>query len=144
MSTSSRVSTVWVRALVLCEDVRFELGGTMTLVGVLADRIVVGGDDGELVIPRLAIYSVVAGLTGATELSWRHVLSAEGSEPGELIAHGAERHDGAFDEHRVVNLVSPLVLPGPGRYRLASEFETARARRSIDYHIVIERAPPPG
>lgn len=43
---------MWLRALVLCDDVRFEIGGTMTLVGVFADQIIVAPGDGALVMPR--------------------------------------------------------------------------------------------
>lgn len=142
MLPGSRVTTVWVRALILCDDVRLELGGTMTLVGVYADRVVVTPSDGALVIPRLAIYGVVAGLAGATELAWRHTLSEAGREPGQVIAHGRERHDPDADEHRVIHIVSPLVLPGPGRYKLAVDFETARARRTVEHHVQIEAAEP--
>jgi hypothetical protein len=145
MLPSSRVTTVWVRALVLCDDVRLEVGGTMTLVGVYADRIIVQPSDGELVIPKLAIYSVVAGLTGSTELKWRHALSEAGREPGQLIAQGNERHDSDADEHRIIHIVSPLWLPGPGRYKLSVDFETPRARRTVEHHFEIEtaEAPPP-
>jgi hypothetical protein len=139
MSASSRVTTVWVRALVLCEDVRLEVGGTMTLVGVYADRIVVAPGAGELVLSRLAIYSVVAGLTGASDVAWRLTLGHADRELGDVIAHGNERHDSDADEHRIVNIVSPLWLPGSGQYRLACDFETTRARRTVEHHIVIER-----
>jgi hypothetical protein len=140
MLPSSRVSIVWIRALLLCEDVRFEVGGTMTLIGVFADRIVVEPGSGELVLPRLAIYGVVAGLGGVTELSWRQTLTEDGKQPGPPLAQGRERHDSDSDEHRIVSLVSQLVLPAAGRYRLALDVETPRARRSIEHHFVIERA----
>ena len=143
MSPDSRTTNIWVRALILCDDVRFELGGTMTLVGVYADRIVVAPTDGELVIPRLAIVSVVAGLTGATEITWCQTLSQQGREFGDVIAHGNEPHDGAADEHRFVNFVSPLRLPEAGRYRLAVDFETGQAFRTVEHHVIVERGPVP-
>ena len=141
MSAGSPGATAWLRALVLCDDVRFELGGTVTLVGVYADRIVVAPTEGQLVLPRLAIYSVIAGLTGATEIAWRHTLIEHGREPGEVIARGTEPHDGAADEHRFVNLLSPLWLPGAGRYRLAVDFETSRGRCAVEHHLTVESAP---
>jgi hypothetical protein len=141
MSLDSRTANIWVRALILCQDVRFEIGGTMTLVGVYADRIVVAPTDGELVIPRLAIYSVVAGLTGATKIAWCQTLSQQGREFGEVIAHGNEPHDGTVDEHRFVNIVSPLWLPDAGCYRLAADFETGEAFRTVEHHLIVERAP---
>jgi hypothetical protein len=134
---------MWLRAFILCDDVRFEVGGTMTLVGVFADQLIVPPGDGDLVIPRLAIYSVIAGLTGATELSWRQTLSEVGSPPGEPLVRGSEPHASDADEHRLVNIVSPLMLPGPGRYRLTLDFETRQERRSVHHHFIVERMPPP-
>jgi hypothetical protein len=134
-----------LRALLLCDDVRFELGGTMTLVGVYADRIVVGsgvgpGGSSELIhLPRLAIYSVVAGLTEANELTWRQTLVVEGEGPGAPVAEGREPHDPTSDEHRLVNILSPFTLPGSGRYRLIVELETLRDRRSIEHRFTVER-----
>src|SRR5262245_52030376 len=101
MFPGSRVSAVWVRALLLCDDVRFEVGGTMTLVGVFGDRIVVPPGEGELVVPRLSIYSVVAGLTGTTVLGWQHHLIEENQDLGPPIAAGSELHDGDAGEHRL-------------------------------------------
>jgi hypothetical protein len=130
-----------LRALLLCDDVRFEVGGTMTLVGVYADRIIVGpgGPTEAIQLPRLAIYSVISGLAEATELAWRQTLLVEGSGPGAPVAEGREPHDPASDEHRLVNILSPLTLPGPGRYRLIVELETLRERRSIEHRFVVER-----
>lgn len=141
MLPGSGASVVWIRALLLCEDIRLEVGGTMTLVGVFADRIVVEPGAGELVLPRLAIYGVVAGLTGVTELSWRQTLTEADRDPGPPLAQGREPHDAESDEHRIVSIVTPLVLPSDGRYRLAMDIETARARRSLEHHFIVERAP---
>jgi hypothetical protein len=44
---------------------------------------------------------------------------------------GAERPDGMSDEHRLVNIVSPPVLPGAERHRLAVVLQTRRERRPI-------------
>ena len=133
---------MWFRALLLCDDIRFEVGGTMTLVGVFADRILVEPGEGPLVLPRLAVYSVIAGLSGVVEISWRQTLFAMGSASDQPLAHGRERHDAASDEHRLVNIMSPLVLPGPGRYRLVLEFETQVERGSLEHDFLVERAPP--
>jgi hypothetical protein len=132
---------MWLRALIACDDVRLELGGTVSLIGVYADRIVVPPGDGEIVLPRLAIYTVVAGLAGATELAWRQWLSAGDTEPEAPIAEGRDPHDPGADEHRIVNLLAPLALPGPGRYRLTIELETRRERKTIDHTLVVERLP---
>jgi hypothetical protein len=133
---------MWLRALIVCDDIRLEVGGTVSLIGVHTDRLVVGPGDGEILLPRLAIYTVVAGLTDVAELSWRQWLSADSTEPGAPVAEGRDPHDPRSDEHRIVNIMAPLALPGPGRYRLSVELETRRERRSIDHYFTVERLPP--
>jgi hypothetical protein len=130
---------MWLRALIVCDDIRLEVGGTVSLVGVYADKIYVPPGEGEIVLPRLATYTIVAGLREAAELSWRQWLTAEGSEPGEPVAASRDAHDPRVDEHRIVNIMAPLAFPGPGRYRLAIELETRRERRSIDHYFAVER-----
>jgi len=130
---------MWLRALIVCDDIRLEVGGTVSLIGVHAERLLVGPGEGEILLPRLAIYTVVAGLTDVGELAWRQWLSADGTEPGAPVAEGRDPHDPGSDEHRIVNLIAPLALPGPGRYRLSIELETRRERRSIDHYFTVER-----
>src|ERR1700759_5816011 len=100
---------MWTRALLLCSDVRFEIGDTMTLVGVFAERIIVEPGQGPLVIARLAIYCVVAGLRDINEVIWRYSLGEPGGAGGP-IAEGRERHSADSDEHRLVHIMSPLAL----------------------------------
>jgi hypothetical protein len=135
---------MWLRALIVCDDIRLEAGGTVSLIGVHADKIFVAPGDGEIVLPRLAIYAIVAGLTDTSELSWRQWLSSDGTEPGSPVAEGRDPHDPRSDEHRIVNIMAPLALPGPGRYRIAVELETRRERRSIDHYFTVERLPRAG
>lgn len=130
---------MWVRALIICDDVRLESGGTVSLIGVFSERIYVPPGDGEIVLPRVAIYTAVAGLTEVNEVSWRQWLSPDGSEPGPPIAERRDPHDPRADEHRMVNIMSPLALPGAGRYRVTLEVDTGRERRTVDYHFAIER-----
>jgi hypothetical protein len=132
---------MWLRALIICDDIRLEAGGTVSLIGVYADRIFVPPGDGEILLPRLATYTVVAGLSDVPEISWRQWLSAEGVEQGPPVASSRDAHDPRTDEHRIVNIMTPLALPGPGRYRLATEVETRRERKTIDHYFLVERLP---
>lgn len=130
---------MWVRAFVVCDDVRLEVGGTMTLVGVLSDRIVLGAapdtitDASGIVLPRVAIYSIVAGLTGANEIAFKITLD------GQVISAGHEVHDGAFDEHRLISFVGPIKFAATGG-QLALEVEAAATRTQIEHRIEFERA----
>jgi hypothetical protein len=131
---------VRLRSMLLCDDVRFELGGTMTLVGVYADRMIVAGDGAELVMPRLAFFTVIAGLKGVTELAWRQTLRRDDGSVLVDASAAREPHDAAYDEHRLVHLAGPVALPGPGRYRLAIELEGGGQRHSAEHRFVVETA----
>jgi len=130
--------SLWVRALVVCDDVRLELGGTVSLIGVYADRITVAPGDGDIVLGRLAIYTIVAGLTGVHELAWRTTLISDGADPGAPLAEGRDLHDATYDEHRIVSMLSPVTLR-EGRYRIALELETKREKRTLEYRFQVER-----
>lgn len=127
-----------MRALVVCDDVRLELGGTVSLIGVYADRIAVAPGDGDIVLGRLAIYTIVAGLTGVHELAWRTSMIPDGADPGAPLADAREVHDASYDEHRIVSMLSPITFR-EGRYRLALELETKREKRTLEYRFLVER-----
>lgn len=131
---------MWLRALLLCDDVRFELGGTMTLVGVHAEHIVVDPGFGEIELPRLAIYAVASGLTGVSTIEWRMTLYFETEDSGELLSESHETHDPAADEHRVVHILSPVQLPGVGRYRLVAELQSGGQSIRADHPFTIDWA----
>jgi hypothetical protein len=133
--------SLWVRAFVMCDDVRLELGGTVSLIGVYADRITVAPGDGDIVLGRLAIYTIVAGLTGVRELAWRTSLILDGSAPGAPLMETHEVHDARYDEHRIVSMVSPIALH-EGRYRLELEIEAMDVKRTLAYRFLVERARP--
>lgn len=130
-----------MRALVVCDDVRLELGGTVSLIGVYADRIAAPPGDGDIVLGRLAIYTIVAGLTGVHELAWRTSLIVDGADPGAPLAEAREVHDARYDEHRIVSMLSPITFR-EGRYRLELELETKRERRTVEYRFLVERVRP--
>jgi hypothetical protein len=132
---------MWLRALIVCDDIRLEVGGTVSLIGVHADKLMVPPGDGEILLPRLGIYTIAAGLTDVSELAWRQWLSSEGTDPGAPLAERRDAHDPRSDEHRIVNILAPLALPGPGRYRLSIELETRRERKTIDHYFSVERLP---
>jgi hypothetical protein len=134
---------VWFRTLLICDDVRFEVGGAMTLVGVYTDQLFVEPEDGALVLPRLAFCAVVAGLSGASRISWRKTLTLEGSASSFVLVEGSEPHDVAADEHRLVHFAGPLALQGPGRYRLTLDLDAADQRRTVEHRFSVELADSP-
>lgn len=93
---------------------------------------------GDIALPRLAIYTIVAGLTGIPELAWRTSLILDGAGPGIPLTAAREFHDAAYDEHRIVSMLSPITLR-EGRYHLALELEAADAKQTLAYHFLVER-----
>ena len=71
--------SLWVRALVVCDDVRLELGGTVSLIGVYADRIAVAPGDGERPVSRGGIRSIPGGNAPAARRRPAGHVPAEGS-----------------------------------------------------------------
>jgi hypothetical protein len=130
---------IWVRSLLLCEDVRFELGGTLTLVGVHSDRITLEPITDEILVPRLALFAVVAGLTGVSEIQWRQTIVEVETGVAVLVADDLrEERDPSRDEHRFVHLAGPIALPRAGRYRFSIEVTTPGARHEATHELVIE------
>lgn len=129
-----------LKALLLCEDIRFEVGGTVTLVGVFNERLIAPPGQGPLQVPRIAFLAVVGGLRGVEQLGFRQWIrfgDAAADEPPMRV----ERHTPEHDEHNFVFTESPMVFPDVGRYELALDVEIAGRRQAYRYPFTIERAP---
>ena len=132
---------MWVRALLVCDDVRLEVGGTLTVVGVHGDRIVVDVGEGPIVLNRLVILAIVAGLTGIDRVGVRYGLGEGGASVTEPMTIHAR--DAARDEHQFVHLISPVQFDGPGTWQVSFELEAGGHRSSLFVPLRIERARPP-
>ena len=132
-----------LKALLLCEDVRVEARGTLTLVGVFNDRVFVDAvrerPDGGLELPRLAVVVVVAGLAGVEQVAFRvrtRQLEAPDPEPPNLVF---EAHDPEADEHNFVLVQSPMVFPGVGGYELMFEVDAGGELEMFRYKFGVAR-----
>lgn len=126
-----------LKALLLCEDVRFETSGTFSVIGVLGERVLVSGDDGPVVFAKLACLAVLGGLRGVTQIAFRQWVRDDDTEPtGELAI---EPHDPDADEHNFLWTRSPMVFPAPGTYEIGIDVETAGRRATYRYPFAIER-----
>ena len=122
----------------ICEDVRFQLGGTLSLVGVVNERIIAPEGEGPIAIPKLACFAVVSGLRGIERLEFRQWLrEASGRVDGP--AQTSERHEALSDEHNFVFAMSPMVFPGPGAYEMGLEVEAGGERVQYTIGFVVER-----
>jgi hypothetical protein len=128
-----------LKALLLCEDIRLEVGGTVTLVGVFNERLIAPPGQGAIEVAKLSCLAVLGGLRGVEEIKYRHWIRIGNAEvpPGELVT---ERHAPANDEHNFVFTESPMVFPQVGAYEVGLDVEVAGERQGYRYQFTVERA----
>ena len=126
-----------LKAILICEDVRFEVGGTVSLVGVLNERLVVEPGYGPVVLPRLAFFAVIGGLRGVDQIAFRQWIQIEDDDPQRPLM--VEPHDAALDEHNFVFTQSPMVFPDAGNYEVAIDLEIGERRQAYRYPFRVER-----
>ena len=112
-----------VKATLICEDVRFEANGALTLVGVYNDELVAPAGDGPLRTPMFLV--VVAGLRGIERIGYRqYVRRIDEPDPPQAAPH-IEQHHPEADEHNFI-LGSALIGSGAaaaGTYELVVELQ---------------------
>lgn len=129
-----------LKALFLCDDVRVELGDTISAVGILAERVVVG--PGPIVLAKLSCVGVIRGLRGVDELRYRLRLGpATETSAAAAPAMGVESHAPDRDEHTFYFVRSPVTFDHPGTYRLVLEVEAAGERAQFECPLELVRGP---
>jgi hypothetical protein len=136
---------MFCKAIFVCDDVRFELGGSTTFVGVHGEKLVVqAGRPGDPVrFPQLSFVTIVGGLAGVERIAYRHTLRAVDAqvEPREEPMR-VEAHDPTSDEHSFIFGDAPMELPGTGVYELATELEVpGPLQATYRYRFRVEYAP---
>ncbi len=128
--------------MLVCDDVRVEVGGTLTLVGVHNERLIAQppGEHGPIRLAKLAFVVIVGGLSGIERIGYRQRVR----ELQEL-EHGTgpmtyERHDPRADEHNFVFGDAPMVFPGPGVYEVVFDVEAGAQRATHTCRFQVERA----
>ncbi len=130
-----------LKAILVCEDIRFEVGGTVTLVGVYNERLVVEPGEGDIVLPKLAFLAVIGGLRGVERIGFRQWIRLDDAEP-EIRELNVESHDPELDEHNFVFSQSPMVFPDAGTYEVALDLEIGTKRQAYRYPFRVERREP--
>ncbi len=128
-----------LKALLLCEDVRFEAAGTVTLVGVFNERITVSAEEGQIALPRLAFLAVIGGLKGVERIGFRQWIRFEDEDPEDERPLRYEPHDPALDEHNFVLTEQPMLFPDAGTYEVAIDVEVDGRMQGYRYPFVLER-----
>ena len=133
-----------LRAFVLCDDIRMELGGQVTAVGIYGERITVGPGEGDIVLPRLSLYAVVSGLVGASQVLYRlRMVPAAMQDMTSDTPMNQDAHLPDNDEHNFVFVQVPAVFEQEGRFTAILEVEAAGEQLAYRYTFSIERAHPP-
>jgi hypothetical protein len=127
-----------LKAMLLCEDVRFELGGTVSLIGVFNERLIAPPGDGPIQIARFAFLAVIGGLRGVDEIAFRQWIRAADDEVGEPEMT-IEPHDPDSDEHNFVFAQAPMVFPGPGKYEVAIDLAIGLRHAGYSYPFTVQR-----
>ena len=120
-----------VKATLICEDVRLEATGALTLVGVYNERLLAPATDGPLELVRIAFLVVVAGLRGVERVGYRQRVQRAGANAGPPAALEYEEHHPLADEHNFVFGPASLVLAGVGDYELL--FELHARDQTLDH-----------
>ena len=126
--------------MLVCDDVRVELGGTLTLVGVHNERLIAPPGDGHIRLPKLMFVAVVGGLAGVERVGFRQRIR----EDSELVLptgqpYTYEPHSPEADEHNFVFGDAPMVFPGVGRYEVALDIDAMGNRATYICRFKVER-----
>lgn len=130
-----------LRALLMCEDVRLEVDGTLTLVGVFNDTLPVRravGAGGIVHLEHLAFLLVVGGLTGIEQVGFREVVSRAGAFIDDEPDLEYQPHDRATDEHNFVFGHAPMSFPDFGDYEIAVIVATGSERTTYRHRFRVE------
>jgi hypothetical protein len=131
-----------LKAMLICDDVRVEVGGTLSLIGVCNERLIVdrglAGED-EIELPRLVFFAVISDLTGVEQIGFRQrIRRIEDSDPDPLPL-GFEPHDPAADEHNFVLSQTPMMFPGAGGYEVILDVDARGETVTYRYRFQLLR-----
>ncbi|MBI2897892.1 MAG: hypothetical protein HYY06_30315 [Deltaproteobacteria bacterium] len=128
------------RAIVVCDDVRYEVGNKLSLIGCYNDGIAFVSANGPLVMPKLVIVYCISGLRGISELRIRHAIQAGEDAPRlESIPAEVGSRDPTYDEQNLVFQLSPAVFPTEGIVSCALEIEGGEQRLAVEHRFSVRR-----
>jgi hypothetical protein len=127
-----------LRALLVCENVRVEVDGTLTLIGVRNDRLRVRATAPPIALPHLSFLLVVGGLTGVENIGFRERIQHIHDRRPAAQPLQQERHDPTTDEHNFVFGHSPMVFPEFGSYEVIVDVETTTESATYRHRFGVE------
>jgi hypothetical protein len=134
---------VFVKAFLICEDVRFELPGSVSLVGVQREVVHgVASEHGAVWFPRLVGVAMIGGLAGLGEVQHRFTLRGSDGASSRERPFASEVRDRTADEHVFLFGNAPMTFPAPGRYELELELVARGERSTYRYAFQVETLDP--
>jgi hypothetical protein len=130
---------MYCKAILICEDVRLDMNGTMTLIGVHSERLIARRGTGPMQVPSLRFLTIVGGLRGAESLKYRHQLLSPGEKERNDLPFVDEKHEPAADEHNFVFGEGTIMFPREGGYEFITELEAGGQRIAFRYRFEIMR-----
>lgn len=131
---------MYLRALLMCEDVRLEVDGTLSLIGVYNDVLPIrrpNGATGMVHLENLSFLLVVGGLTGTERVGFCEIVGR-----GDAVTDGVELeyqpHDRSADEHNFVFGHAPMSFPDFGTYELAVVVDAGTERATYRHRFRVE------
>ena len=125
--------------MLVCDDVRIEMGGTITLVGVHNERLLAPPGEGRIALPRLMFIAIVGGLAGAERVGFRQRIRELSEMQLGAGPMQVEPHDPRADEHNFVFGDAPMVFPGTGTYEVVVDIEANGQRGTYTTRFKVER-----
>jgi hypothetical protein len=132
---------VKLRALLICEDVRLEVDGSLTLIGVRNDRLRVRVSETDpIVLESLAVLAVIGGLSGFDRVGYRGYIRHVDEPPSDRPL-SYEDHAPVTDEHNFIFVYTPMTFPRLGTYEVVIDLEVAMETVTYRHRFRIENAP---
>lgn len=123
---------------IVCEDVRLEVSGLMTLVGFFAAALRIP-TPGNLKLSFVMVMSEMKGLD-------RFLLQIETRLGKEVMNKSGVlecRRDATVDSHTIVHTINPFQAPRPGKFELRVTVEAAGQTHAFSKYIMIDIGPQP-
>lgn len=132
-----------LRALLICDDVRVEVDGTLTLIGVRNDRLIVRPPpSGPIVLEHLAFLVVVSGLSGYDRVGFRAEVRDAAKTGATERAMSYESHRPDTDEHNFIFSYAPMVFEGIGTYEIVVDLKVGMQPVSYRHRFRLQAADP--
>jgi hypothetical protein len=131
------------RAIIICDDIRYEVGNKLTLVGVYNETIGFPPGEGAFGIPKLAALFMMTGLRGQHEVKYRSYFKGTSLSTPVPPMRAMPRPQPDLDEHNFILQLVPAMFNAPGKLTVVLEVEISGATRSFEHSVSVIRGGSP-